>query len=199
MRHLKNILVMILLAGFMHAVAANPKVCDIMRAKEICDSLPLENPEGIWIYPEDKVTVLVMRESANTTSSLPAYRITVVRTDDGSVAPGESVGILKATAKSGTYDMELYTLRKNGKPGTSQKCVATLSSNGDDMLLSRQKKKSPKFRITLNPYTLLPKTWRIIRMSSGMAESGKDVPAGMVKIYPSYDGNGSSRRHPRYL
>ncbi len=38
--------------------------CDIDQAMEICNSLPLDALEGIWLYPEDNVTVMILRKSS---------------------------------------------------------------------------------------------------------------------------------------
>lgn len=200
MRRLQLAIIAVFLTGAMHLHAEAPVACDIARAMEICDSLPLEGPEGIWIYPEDRVTVLVVRDRVLGASELPAYTVSVVRSDDAGIFPGEVLGSLKASAKTRKYSLTLHTLRKKGKLGSPQTCVATVSSSGDEVILSQAKKKGVKFRFSLNPATLLPRTWRIIRMNMGLSTSSEvEAPSGMVKIYPSYDGNGSSRRAPRYL
>ena len=78
--------------------------------------------------------------------------------------------------------------------------MATLSKDGDAFLFKRQK--SPvKVRMNVNFSRLLPGFWKML--STGISTNGSnastEAPAGMVKVYPSYDGNGSSKRKIRYL
>lgn len=177
---------------------AQPKAFDIGRAQAICDSITPEGPEGIWIYPDDNVTVLVLESPPISPTSLPSYIISVVESTDCILEPGDFLGTLFATPDTGKYRLELFTQRKNGvlsKPGS---CLASLSDDGETIIIKKDKS-GLKFRFSINPYTLLPKMWRILRIGASHSSSKNEIPAGMVKIYPSYDGNGSSRRSPRYL
>ena len=172
---------------------------DIDEARLICDTIPLESPEGIWIYPDDHVTVLVLKARTISGSSLPVYNIRVVESDDCSLAPGDMIGTISASPKQSEFSISLFTERKNGilsKPG---ECLASISSDGETMIIKR--KKSPfKLRLSLNLSRLLPGFWKIVRIgASSQSSPNSDPPVGMVKIYPSYDGNGSSKRKPRYL
>ncbi len=193
----------VLLCSFLfgnHLFAVKPLAYDIDRAIEICDSIPLDNLEGVWIYPEDNVTVLVLKNESPTLSSLPTYEISVVESSDCNVNPGELIGKITPTTDPKKYTVELLTERKGLDLLKPKTCVATLSSDGDALTLRHSSSKF-KLRLNLNPSILLPKLWRsIIRI--GASSSGKEsdnAPEGMIKIYPSYDGNGSSRRQPRYL
>ena len=174
-------------------------VYDCEVAREICDLLPLDHLEGIWIYPEDNVTVLIRRRQDISPSALPEYALMVVATSDVSLHPGEEIGVMKASPDEGKFNISLFTERKNGlllKPVT---CSARLDKNGETLTF-RQTNKKFRFRFTFNPSLILPKFWRVVRFNSGTSHEQNDTPPyGMVKIYPSYDGNGSSRRQPRYL
>lgn len=181
------------------AGAASPKAYDIDRAREICDSLPLDAAEGIWLYPDDNVTVLITRSDNVSPTSFREYDISVVSTTDCSVRPGETIGSLTATADASQFVMKLYTERKKDILSRPASCIARLSKNADAFTLKKDKK-GIRLRFSLNPMLLLPRTWRIVRISTSTDNRGKEeAPAGMIKIYPSYDGNGSSRRAPRYL
>ncbi|MCH5236580.1 MAG: hypothetical protein J1E95_02135 [Muribaculaceae bacterium] len=182
--------------------AATPKVAfDMDEARDICDNLPLENIEGIWIYPDDKVTVLILNDGDGLSShSIPNYRISVVESSDTRLNPGETIGFLKASPESKTYSIELATERKNELLLKPKSCLATLSADGDSFIIKKQKS-GLKGRLNLNLNRLLPGFWKIVSLGvsgNGMANR-LEAPAGMIKIYPSYDGNGSSRRKPRYL
>lgn len=183
------------------SMATSPLAFDMQRAREICDSIPLSPPEGVWIYPEDNVTVLVIRRDGSDPNSIGEYDISVVETTDCSVKPGEIIGRLSASPDEQKYEMELFTEKRNGILSRKQTCLATLSKEGETLILQKDKKRGLNFRISLNPSMLLPKMWRMLRtgVSTTSGKSRQEAPVGMVKIYPSYDGNGSSRRSPRYL
>lgn len=175
--------------------------CDIDRAMEICSSLPLDAIEGIWIYPEDNVTVLILRENNPNSSSLPIYNISVVQSDDCRLHPGEIIGTISATPEAKKYQITLFTERNNDILQKSHSCLASLSKDEDALILKENKSKKFNLRFNLNFTRLLPSFWKIVHLSasSGGKSDSSNPPVGMVKIYPSYDGNGSSRRQPRYL
>lgn len=135
-------------------------------------------------------------------TSLLTYNLIVVDSEAANIRNGEVIGILKATPVISGYEIELFTERRNGMLLKPKSCMAELSKDGETIILKRDK---PKFnlRFSLNPSTLLPKFWRLLRMNTSVSPSsgGNSLQptVGMVKIYPSYDGNGSSRRKPRYL
>lgn len=176
------------------------KAYDLQMAKEICDELPLENIEGVWLYPDDKVTVTILREETELTyNEFPSYSISVIDTSDARLHPGEEIGRLYATAEADVYRIELSTEKKNELLLKPKSVLATLSKDGETLLIKQQK--SPlKGRVHLNINRLLPGFWKIVSIGvSSNANSSVKAPLGMVKIYPSYDGNGSSKRKIRYL
>lgn len=182
------------------AFASIPVAYDIDRAIEICDSVPLDNLEGVWIYPEDNVTVLILKNEKTSLSSLPQYEIRVVESTDCNLNPGEYLGKIIPTPDRKKFTVELLTERKGIELLKPKTCIATLSADGD-ALTFRHNSSKIRLRLNLNPSILLPKLWRgMIRIgTSSSAKDSDKAPEGMIKIYPSYDGNGSSRRQPRYL
>lgn len=166
-------------------------VCDIIGAREWCDTTALQPIEGVWIYPEDNVTVLVRRLPDHDRPVYRTYDMCVVDTPDCSMIPGESIGILEATADSKSFRLRLFTKRKKGVLSGLMDCAARLT---DDDNLRVEK---PGFRFRLGSLSVLPKFWRMVRIS--IDNPASRLPVGMVRIYPSYDGNGSSRSAPRYL
>ena len=188
-------------AGLFYSAATEPEIFDVDAARAYCDSTAIEDPEGIWIYPEDGVTVFIKRKNTLSQSSLPIYEIRVVDTSDVRLHPGDIIGTLSALPERKKFEVALFTERGPSGLFKSKTILATLSDEGETMVLKREKGKF-NLRFTFNPSTLLPKLWRMVRMnaSAGNSSSSSQSPAvGMVKIYPSYDGNGSSRRRPRYL
>lgn len=176
-----------------------PKVYDIDKAKEVCDELPLEEIEGIWLYPEDNITVLILSSGEGLNHEMPGYSISVIETTDARLHPGEIIGRLITTPEERKYKIELFTERKNDFLLKPKSCIATLNKEGDALVIKKQK--SPfKGRLNLNFNRLLPGFWKIVSTGISVNGSGSVNPAvGMMKIYPSYDGNGSSRRKVRYL
>lgn len=176
-------------------------VYDIDAARELCDELPLDNVEGVWLYPDDNVTVLLLRKPGSAFAAFPEYSVTVVATPDCRMEPGEVIGTLTGSAEESKYTLSLKTEKRKGILNKAHECMATLSKNGDAMVLSREKSKF-RLRINLNPNSLLPTLWKSLMrfgVSVGSGNDSKRPAPGMIKLYPSYDGNGSSRRRPRYL
>lgn len=183
-----------------HVLAISPVAYDIDRAKEICDSIPASPIEGIWIYPEDNLTVLVLRDNDPPPGEFEQFDISVVESTDCRLDPGDKIGHLTASAESSKFVLELFTERKGNLLSRPEKFMAELGK-GNDFMLLRQSKSSLRFRISSTLTSLLPKTLRLIRIgvSNSNSKSNVEPTPGMLKIYPSYDGNGSSRRSPRYL
>ncbi len=179
--------------------AITPICFDISRAKEICDSVPLEKLEGLWLYPEDNVTVLILRSNDSRSGRMPEYQISVVETFDISVSPGDVIGKITATPIADKFTVELFTERKGTGFLKPRSCDATLSKDCETLLL-RYGGNKLKLRINLNPTVLLPRLWRnLIRINTFQGQPQESNSSGMIKLYPSYDGNGSSMRKPRYL
>ena len=189
-----------ILLGHFPLLAKSPKIAyDLEMAREICASLPLEEVEGIWIYPEDKVTVMILNDNEESVGQLPSYSISVVETSDARLHPGEIIGKLYATPDDNTYKIELSTEKKNDILLKPKSCIASLSKEADTFIIKKQK--APfKGRLNFNFNRLLPGFWKIV--STGISQNNNNSiqpPVGMVKVFPSYDGNGSSRRKIRYL
>lgn len=193
----------LVVCAFFHGRGAGPDAlpcADMGMAREWCDTHRLDNLEGIWTIPSDNVTVLISRDRQTGTSSAPSYLLTVVETDDVRLRPAERMGELAATPQANVYSLHLYTRRSKGVLGKPKACVATLSADGEGMTVRGDKTKF-NLRFLLNPSTLLPGFWKLLRVNAGLnpLQEGTAPPEGLIKVYPSYDGNGSSRRVPRYL
>lgn len=178
-----------------------PKAYDIDMAKELCDELPLEDVEGVWLYPDDKVTVMILRNNnEDLNHGYATYNISVVETSDAQLHPGDVIGKLTATPEDKTFKIELATEKKSDNLFKSRTCIAKLSSDGDSFTFKKQK--APfKGRFNFNFSRLLPGFWKVVSTGFSPVPGTPNLqPAvGMIKVYPSYDGNGSSRRKVRYL
>lgn len=160
---------------------------DIAEARQFCDKADLRPVEGLWSYPQDDVTVLVFRSPDHK----GVYDIYVVEAADCSLSAGMKLGQLLESADPDKFNMKLFTVIRNGVLSLPCEATAVFSENKESISL---RKSSLKFRF--NPTRLLPYTWRLVSVS---LKSREPAPEGMIKVYPSYDGNGSSRRAPRYL
>lgn len=183
------------------ALEAQTRVAyDLDKAKEICDESPLDMVEGVWLYPEDKVSVMILADKDTQASSFGSYTISVVETEDARLHPGDIIGKIYTTPKKKEFKIELFTEKKNDLLLKPTSCIASLNKEGDSFILKKQK--APfKGRVNINFSRLLPGFWKIL--SLGISQNGSPSYAtsavGMLKIYPSYDGNGSSRTKIRYL
>ena len=177
---------LVLLAFFPLISRAFTPPADLPEARELCTRADLRPIEGLWSYPGDDVTVMVYRSR---TKGL--YDIYVVEAADCSLAPGMKIGELRASAVPDTFSLNLFTRLEKGVLGMPCEVTATFSENKESLTI-----KKPSVKIRLNPGRLLPYFWRIVSVS---VKPGEALPEGMIKIYPSYDGNDSSKREPRYL
>lgn len=153
-----------------------------------CDAAPLEPAEGIWEYPGEGVSILVAAESDRPSARLV---MTVVDSEDCRLSPGDVLGYLERTPDPRRFQLTQYRKRHKGILTSPGSCSATLGPEGDRIFVSQG-----SWKVSFNPLNLLPRFWRLFRFST---KKGEEPPVGMVKRYPSYDGNGSLRSKPRYL
>lgn len=172
--------------------AARTPVMDERAARDYCDREILDEVEGIWHYVEDDVKVLVSRDKDGTGN----YRITVLETPDCRVSPGDVIGRLVPSADRRQFRMELYTDCRSGLLTDTRECLATLGDDGNALLIKARKL---KLKLRLRGLSLLPRFWRLVSIGYDKSDPLEKLPRGMVRIYPSFDGDGSGLRAPRYL
>lgn len=191
---LKVTMLLMASAAYMaHASAqASWPPADLGEARDYFDNSLPEGPEGVWIYPDDNVIVAIAKKPEAGISSLPVYDIVVVQSADVRLSPGLSIGNIEASPDPSIFKMTLFTGMKNGLPAMPSECLATLDANKEIFLV-----KGKKLKIKLNPFSFLPRFWRIARLS--IDNPLDKLPSGMIRLFPSYDDNGSSRRSPRTL
>lgn len=156
--------------------------------RDWCDSSILDPIEGIWEYPEDGARVLIQSDPTHPGS----YTITVISTPDCRLEYGDVIGRIHPTVDSKQFRLEQWTHKDKFIFSKAENCAATLSSDGESLRV-----KSPKLKFKVNINTLLPRFWRIVRVSYD--DPTDKLPAGLLKVYPGYDHNGSLRRKPRIL
>lgn len=169
-------------AGF----AFNPPA-DIIEARELCDRTDLRPIEGIWLFPEDDVTVLIIRDD----EKLSQYDIFVVESADCALQNGKKLGEMKISPNSNKFKLSLFTSVKKGILSVPCSASAVLSDTHESITVTK-----PSLKFNFYPNRLLSGFWGLVRIS---VKNPDNVPEGLIKIYPSYDGNNSSKRTPRYL
>lgn len=179
-----NILV-IILVSYLSVFAQNQtEAC----AMEWCEQNPLQPIEGIWEYPQDNTRVLI--KSDEETSG--AYTMIVISTPDCRIQPGDIIARLLPTTDTRQFRMQQAYSKDKSIMKYTPDCGAILSTDGESI---RVKTKKLKFKV--NPSIILPRFWRLVRIS--VDNPVEDLPAGLIKIYPGYDHNGSLRRKIRIL
>lgn len=152
-------------------------------AKEWCDAEMLLPIEGVWEFPDDHTRVLVKSTSLSDTK----YDIIVIESPDTRLTPGESVGYIQESPVSSKFEMALYRDKVNGVFAELGKCLAEYQSKDDAIVIH-----SPKVKLSVSARWLLPKFWRILKLSYDNPLDA--LPHGMVRIYPR-----SLARRPAYL
>ena len=166
-----------------------PPYADMAVAREWCDSQQLHRIEGIWEFPEDGVKVIIM--AAGNAAGCD-YEMRVIGAVGTTLRPGDIIGRLSRTSHPDKFRLEM---RRTAKLTLSRKwipCAATLAASDAALDVASQNRK-----LTFNPLGLLPYFWRVARLRA--SDPAASLPHGLVRLYPSYDGNGSSLFNPRYL
>ena len=153
-----------------------------------CDTGILSQVEGIWEYPDDGARVCIQADP----TSPGAFTITIISTPDCRLDYGDVIGRLYPTADPRQFRLEQWTRKDNKLLSRAEQCAATLSTDGESLRV-----KAPKLKFKVNLNTLLPRFWRVVRVSYD--DPADRLPAGLVKVYPGYDHNGSLRRKTRIL
>lgn len=169
-----------------HCGAAVP--VSMEEARRWCDVSPLSAVEGIWEYPEDGAFVLVMADR----TAPGTFTVSILSTPDCRLERGDVIGRLHPSADPRQFRLEQMTKKDSGGLIKPADCTATLSADGESLRV-----RGKKTKVRIQPYTLLPRFWRIVRVSE--KNPVEDLPAGLLKVYPGYDRNGSLKRKPRIL
>lgn len=156
--------------------------------RDWCDTNVLSPVEGIWEYPEDGARVLIQADPSHPGT----YTISIISTPDCRLEYGDIIGRLHPTVDTRQFRLEQWTRKDKSIFSKAENCAATLSSDGESIRI-----KSPKLKFKINLNTILPRFWRIVKVSYD--DPTDKLPAGLLKVYPGYDHNGSLRRKPRIL
>lgn len=173
-----------------HPAARNPipPYADREAAEQWCATAPLLLIEGLWIFPDDGLKVVIMREND---SEIPTYAIRAVGGSSLSFAAGETIGRIFPTTSPQQFKI---SMRPSGRKLLKRwvDFAGTLVDDGYGLSVSTTQ---TKYRF--NPIGLLPGFWRIVRSST--SDPMTKLPIGLIKLCPSYDGNGTQRNEIIYL
>ncbi len=162
---------------------------DPVAARAYCDKAPLMDPEGLWEYPEFNVQVLIVRDDEDASS----FGIWIIDSENCTLSPGDRLGTLSPSLKTGEFKLNIFTSVKNGKLCASKDALASFSEKDEAIFVDKF-----KIKFSFNPFGFLPSHLR--RLFRLKTENPADkIKTGLKRIYPSYDGNGNSRRRPIYL
>lgn len=174
--------------GIALALAMRAEGMPESEVRSWCDNNPLQPIEGIWEYPDDNTRVLIKADEVVS----GAFSIIVISTPDCRLNPGDMIGRLLPSVDARQFRLEQCTRKDKLALAFPHDCTAILSADGESIRV-----KTKKLKLKINPTTLLPRFWRMVRIS--IDNPVENLPAGMVKIYPGYDHNGSLRRKIRIL
>lgn len=166
---------------------------DEADVRQRCDATDLQPLEGIWYYPDEKITVVIERLAGDVAMNVDAdYRAVLVSSSDLSLLPGTVIAYLTQSADKNKFKMWIYSEQCDSVLENPQMCVATLNTGWDELLVERSE---VKVRVRVNFSRFLPKLLKGI----SIVPNKKDVelPEGFRKIYPT--GGSGSEREVRYL
>lgn len=190
MKSLLTLLAALLFTPVLLAEDNMPPTGDMGLAREWCDSRILDNVEGIYLFPEDNVKVLVRRTDLREKGK--DYEILVIDSDDCRLESGQLIGYLGVTIDPERFRMKLFGSKQLGHTVNAAVCSARLKRDGEIMEIE-----SRGMKTSLNPLAFLPGLRRLLNIR--IKDPSSDLPVGMIKIYPGYDGEGSLKSNPRYL
>lgn len=166
-----------------------PPYADIASARQWCDTAQLHRIEGVWEFPEDGLRVLVVSSPGGIGCD---YEMRVIGSFGTKLGPGELIGKISRTSHPDKFRLEMRRMGKNPLSAKWTPCAATLTASDAALDVATRSRK-----FTFNPLGLLPYFWRVARMRA--SDPAAALPHGLIRVYPSYDGNGSSMFNPRYL
>lgn len=150
---------------------------DLQAAKAYCDSMPIRDPEGIYVWPE-KGSLVLIRTCAHTGEIPSAYEIINLESADILLPPGQVTGYIYPSPTA--EDFHLYIYGDIGRDGASS--PKHMAATHEPMQQSFRFK-GRKTSVTLNPLSLIPHLRSLLRIKT---ENPADaIPDGLRRIYPA--------------
>lgn len=149
--------------------------------KKQLDTGTADHIEGIWEFPEDRVTVAV--ETAATSSDfLPfSYQIVILESDNLEIVPGTILGYIADSGIDNEFNIWIYSsCNDSGILSAPVKCYAKLTENYRTIKIE---KPGIEPVIRINFARFLPGFFKGLYVS--FKKKNVNSPAGMRKIYPT--------------
>lgn len=150
--------------------------CHRFAAEKRLQSKLLDDIEGIWHYPDERLTLVVERIID---SPMATYRMAVVDSDNKALDRGLVVGYIQTTAQKNRLRLWLYSLSDDELLSHPVECIADIDKDG----YIRIHKKKLKFRVSVNLSRFLPSVFGGVRIYPYIHDN-ESVNPGMVKIWP---------------
>lgn len=182
---------LVIIAVYSLRINAIEPWADPLAAQEWCAKSALEPCEGYWEFPEDGVKVIIIKQPQGSPEG-GTYRIVAVYDPKDTFEPGQTVGILYRTTDPLKFKMRIRKKISIKNPLKWVECVATLGRKNQTIDVETR-----SLKLSINPLGLLPGFWKIARLR--VTDPTTSLPHGLIRLAPSYDGNGSSFFSPRYL
>lgn len=163
-------------------LAGNEPLPLLEQAVELIDASATTPIEGIWQYPGEDAKVLIWRDDS---SPAERYRIMVLEAFDYRLEPGDVIGWLKPLADKKKFELEQYTRKNSGLFDMPGKCLLTMGADGNTLVISGSS--GGKLKISINPTSLLPRFWRIVKLNVKMPEN--PGAEGLRRLYPAQQGS----------
>ena len=166
---------------------------DLKAAKAYCDTTPIRDPEGIYIWPANGEVVLLTADT-HTGNAPTAYKIINLESRDILLSPGQVTGFLFSSPTARDFHLYLYTDISAESVSSPQHMAATYDPSQQVF-----KFKNRKTKININPLSLIPHMRSLLRIKIEDPVSG--IPDGLRRIYPAPHPtpDNPSLPYPRYF
>lgn len=142
---------------------------------------------GLWNFPEDGVEVAILPESED----FSKFVMTVADSEVANLPAGKVLAHIEVSAEPKVYGLN-FDKKDWDRVLKGMKCVARLSADGEGLSI-----KTSGVNLRLNPLGFLTRFSRILRLSVDVPI--ETAPEGLLRIYPTFDNSGGSRRRPVIL
>lgn len=152
---------------------------DRLSVEQRLDSRQLLPLEGLWVMPEEKMTVAI--ETDGEENGLPTYRIVAVEAANAAIDCGLVIGYAQPSADPGKLRLWLYSEWENETPSSPRQCVGTLT--GDRSITIARTKIG--MRLSVNVMRFMPSVFGAFRLYPHVDKP--TVNPGLFKTYPPED------------
>ena len=133
--------------------------------------------EGLWYYPDERLTLVVERHDAERGSRAEVYRLVVVDSEDTAINPGTVAGYAERAARPDQLRLRLYSAVVDERLTMPIECLATVDDDCNSIMVEK-----PKLKVhwSVNLARFLPSIFDGIRIYPHV-ETPK-AAAGFVRL-----------------